>query len=76
MRVFEPLLPGHGWSTERLEAFHRALAWCYEGHWADALAIFSDLADDPVAGVYAGRCRELLEESKAGWDGVWNLTQK
>lgn len=76
VRVFEPLLPGHGWSAERLEAFHQALAWCYEGHWADALAIFSDLADDPVAGVYAGRCRELLEESKADWDGVWNLTQK
>jgi len=76
VRVFEPLLPGHSWSTERLEAFHRALAWCYEGHWADALAIFSDLADDPVAGVYAERCRELLEDSKAGWDGVWNLTQK
>lgn len=76
VRVFEPLLPDAPWSAERLEAFHQALIRCYEQRWEEALAIFSTLDDDPVAEIYARRCRELLAEPHADWDGVWNLTQK
>ena len=76
VRVFEPLLPDNPWTAAQREAFHRALAWCYEGRWAEALEIFLTLDNDPVAQVYATRCRELLGEPNAGWDGVWNLTQK
>jgi hypothetical protein len=61
---------------DQLEAFHRALACCYENRWAEALEIFSALDDDPVAEVYAKRCRKLMEDPTSVWDGVWNLTQK
>jgi adenylate cyclase len=76
VRVFEPLphdgrLPG-----DRLHRFQTGLACCYEKRWADALEVFSALDDDPVAAVYAGHCRQLLEDPASTWDGVWNLTRK
>ena len=76
VRVFEPLLPNDPLQGPQLEAFKKALAWCYEGRWVEALEAFSALDNDPVAEVYAGRCRELLTEPGTPWDGVWNLTQK
>ena len=44
----------------RLRLFTEALARCHERRWAEALEIFATLDNDPVAEVYAGRCRELL----------------
>jgi adenylate cyclase len=76
VRVFEPLLPDHPLQSDELLAFQRGLAYCYEHRWAEALVVFSSLDKDPVAEVYAKRCRELLEDPTAPWDGVWNLTQK
>ncbi len=76
VRVFEPLLPDCSFQGAQLEAFQRGLACCYECRWAEALKVFSTLDTDPIAAVYSRRCRELLEDPAATWDGVWNLTQK
>ena len=78
VRVFEPLaldVP-MDMDTDQVQAFQRGLACCNENRWAEALQIFLGLDNDPVAGVYAKRCRELLEDPTASWDGVWNLTHK
>jgi adenylate cyclase len=76
VRVFEPLLSDDALPGDQWPLFHRGLAFCYEYRWAEALEIFSMLENDPVAKVYAGRCRELLEDPATAWDAVWNLTQK
>ncbi len=76
VRVFETLTADSPVKNAHLQKFQRGLITCSQGDWAEALQIFSALDNDPVAGVYAKRCRELLEDPSACWDGVWNLTQK
>ncbi len=76
VRVFEPRHPDDPFPDDQLQAFHQGLACCSENRWAEALGVFSAWADDPVAEVYAKRCRELLDDPASTWDGVWNLTQK
>jgi adenylate cyclase len=76
VRVFEPLPPGCPMSTEQLQSFQQGLNDCREGRWAAALEAFSTLNRDPVAKMYAERCRTLLADPVASWDGIWNLTQK
>ncbi len=47
------------------------------GDFAGAIEAFGGAPDDPVAGAYAGRCRELLDSPPPGvWDGVWEMKQK
>ena len=73
VRVYEPLalrredLPA--WLPD-YEAGLRAVA---EKRWADALALFDKLPDDPPARAYAAKLRAL---NGADWDGVWSLTEK
>lgn len=73
VRVFEPMalrredLPA--WLPD-YEAGLRAVA---EKRWADALALFEKLPDDPPSRAYAGKLRAL---NGADWDGVWSLTEK
>jgi adenylate cyclase len=76
VRVFE--LAQHHGPTDGLpaELFHQGIARCYAGQWAEALQIFERFADDSVAEVYAERCRILLRDPSASWDGIWNLTEK
>lgn len=76
VRVFQPLLPDGPLQAGPMEAFRQGLVGCHEGRWAEALEIFATLDKDPVAEVYARRCRELLDDPTTDWDGVWNLTQK
>ncbi len=76
VRVYEPLGSGHQEAHVATERFHRALACCYRREWREALAIFESLPDDPVARVYADRCKALLSDPAGSWDGVWNLTEK
>ena len=47
-----------------------------EGKWQEAIEILQTFAEDPVAGTYLERCRELIAADNADWDGVWNLTSK
>ena len=73
VRVYEPLalrredLPA--WLPD-YEAGLRAVA---EKRWADALALFGKLPDDPPAQAYVRKLRAL---DGADWDGVWSLTEK
>jgi adenylate cyclase len=77
VRVFEILGLADEADCPLPDAFHQGLALCYCGRYAEALAIFEDCADDPVAKVYKDRCRTLLQSPEAAeWDGVWNLTEK
>jgi adenylate cyclase len=77
VRVHEVLDSAHpAHAPEHGEAFRRGLKMCYGGDWAGALESFETLQEDPVARKYAERCRELLGNRQAVWDGVWNLSRK
>ena len=38
--------------------------------------VFTALADDPPAQVFAKRCRYLLDNPPENWDGCWTFTEK
>jgi adenylate cyclase len=76
IRVYEPLGFENEVNTAAMESFHQGLACCCRKQWLEALAIFESLSDDPVATVYAHRCKALSCDSSSSWDGVWNLTEK
>ena len=65
----EPVPPHHA-------PFAEALACFYEGRFAEALAGFGRLPEDPASKTYVARCRELLQQPPEAWDGVLNLTEK
>ena len=59
VRVYEPLGFEGEANPAAVESFHRGLACCYRKQWLEALSIFESLPDDPVARVYAQRCKDL-----------------
>jgi adenylate cyclase len=69
-------------AAERVARFERALEAYRARRWAEALSQFEALAvapesADPVAAVYAARCREFAASPPpAGWDGVFEITRK
>lgn len=76
VRVFELAgLPGDP-RPAHFAPFEAALALFYEGRFAEALAGFEQLTEDPASKAYAAQCRELLERPPAEWDGVLSLTEK
>jgi adenylate cyclase len=75
VQVFEPTALQAG-DNERYERFHRALACCLEKKWREALDLFESTPDDPVARLYADRCRSIVENPCIDWDGIWNLDSK
>jgi adenylate cyclase len=68
-------LPGDERPTH-FAAFEQALTLFYAGKFAEALAAFEKLPDDPAAKTYAAQCRALLAHPPAEWDGVLSLTEK
>jgi len=79
--VYEPLTPTAPDTAESrrrlLAAFAEALQLYYDGAFERALAAFEAIAaHDPPAGRYAARCRELIAEPPADWNGVWVMTSK
>lgn len=76
LRVFEPLALAGEALPDWVAGYEAGLAACREKHWAAALALFEAIKDDPVARVYATRCRALVDGTLADWDGIWNLTEK
>ena len=74
--VYQPLHPALDAALiARLDDYERALAAFEAGRWAEALPLFSALADeDAVAAAYARRLKE--EESAGAQDPVWSLTAK
>jgi len=62
---------------ERVGRFRAALEAYRAGQWARAQGSFEALADDPVAEVYAGRCRAFAASPPPGdWDGVFVMKEK
>jgi adenylate cyclase len=62
---------------ERIGRFRAALEAYRAGQWARAQGSFEALAGDPVAEVYAGRCRSFLSSPPpADWDGVYEMKEK
>lgn len=68
-------LPGDERPTH-FAAFEQALALFYPGKFAEALAAFEKLPDDPASKTYAAQCRAQLAHPPAEWDGVLSLTEK
>ena len=58
------------------QKFDQAIACCLAKKWREALDFFESRPGDPVAGLYAERCRKLIENPGSDWDGVWNLDRK
>ncbi len=48
----------------------------YKGEFTKAGEIFIQLADDPAAGSYVGKCKEMETAAPKTWDGVWIMTSK
>jgi len=80
VKVFELIGEAGQVSPEQLSLlrdFGAALDSYRRREWQKALKGFLALKDDPVAAVYAGRCRELLISPPPGdWDGVFELKSK
>jgi len=74
VRVYEPTdlpMPPAFWAD-----FAAGRAHFEAGRFADALARFDALPEDPAARAYATRCRRLTATPPESWDGVWELTEK
>ncbi len=78
VRVFEPLPREEFAAREKeFEVFARGLAAYYSGRFAEAVRCFESSRDrDPPAAAYARKCRALLAQPPAAWDGVWVMTEK
>ena len=78
MGVFEPMLPQeYAARREILDCFATALKAYYDGRFQEALDGFTKIADqDAPARSYVPRCRDLVKNPPAQWDGVWELTEK
>jgi adenylate cyclase len=76
--VFEPMRQDDfSARSEIYIAFADGLALFYEGRFEQAHEIFSRQADrDPPASAYAAKCRALIQNPPAQWEGVWRMTQK
>lgn len=76
VRVFELAgLPGEE-RPAHFAAFDQALALFYAGKFAEALAAFEQLPEDPAAKAYTAQCHGLLQNPPTEWDGVLSLTEK
>lgn len=78
LRVYEPLWPeDHAAKASILNIFAAALQKYYDGVFTEALELFENIqAEDPPAQAYADKCRWLINNPPAQWDGVWALTEK
>ena len=80
VRVFEPVGEKEAVGAEAAEktaGFSRALDAYRTRRWAEALALFEGIKDDPVAAIYAGRSRSFLSAPPPpDWDGVFEFKEK
>jgi adenylate cyclase len=77
LEIFEPVAEGVAVLPDRFLVFEQALAHYYQGDFAEALDIFTPLAqEDAPANRYVARCRTLLANPPLAWHGVWEMTRK
>jgi adenylate cyclase len=62
--------------AERLADFEKGLQLYLSGDFAAAKMNFAALKDDPPAQEFTERCRWLLDNPPANWDGCWTFTEK
>lgn len=76
--VYEPMTrEDFGERRAILEAFTTGREAFYRGSFAEAVAVFEEIAHkDPPAAKYAAKCRPLVQAPPVDWDGVWNMTEK
>lgn len=74
--VFQPLALAGETAPAWLPDYEAALHLVRESKWAEAATRFAAISGDTVSGMYARRCRALADGVEAGWDGIWNLTEK
>ncbi len=76
--VFEPMLPeAYEMKAPLLSTFQKGLNHFYEGRFAEAADIFSQIsAEDPPAAKYLIKCRELIAAPPKEWEGVWVMSSK
>lgn len=78
VRVFEPILPEEYESRKQtLAVFNLGLTAYYDGHFGAAVELFEKIADqDATARIYLERCRSLVTQPPATWNGVWEMKEK
>ena len=78
VRIYEPLFPEeYALREKELALFAEGLAAFCQGQFTAAHMIFTGIKDrDPVAAVYAGKCRHLVDHPPEDWSGVWVATSK
>ncbi|MGV8079736.1 MAG: CHASE2 domain-containing protein [Syntrophales bacterium] len=77
--VYEPYLPESLDEQKQaiLTRFSDGVALFYRGEFARAEAVFSALAEeDAPSRFYVAKCRELIQNPPADWQGVWVITSK
>jgi len=60
----------------QLRRFEQGLQLYFAGDFPAALEVFTILDDDLPSQVFAKRCRYLIENPPASWDGSWTFTEK
>jgi len=76
--VYEPMDgPTYRSRQAMLDVFASALALFYQGHIAEAAAVFGTIAaDDPPAAAYLARCQALGDRVAPDWQGIWVADSK
>jgi adenylate cyclase len=77
--VYEPYLPESVDEQKQaiLTHFSDGVALFYRGEFTRAEAVFSALAEeDAPSRFYVAKCRELIQNPPADWQGVWVITSK
>jgi adenylate cyclase len=63
--------------ARKVEIFTEARALYLQRRWEEARQVFESLAEDPLAEVYAERCRLMkVNPPPEDWDGVFTLKEK
>lgn len=82
-RIYELITHGKYGKNDRyqwIEKYHEALDAYRQGNWEKAASLFEVLAEgkhsDPASIVMAERCRYLIENPPAHWDGILKLEVK
>jgi adenylate cyclase len=82
VRVFQPAglageAPVFPWWKHEGDPFVEGLEAYYRGDLALAARRFADAPEDPVAGAYLERCRDLEKQAlPETWEGVWEMQSK
>jgi adenylate cyclase len=61
---------------QKVRQFEEALELYFKGSFQDALSLFESINNDGPSDVFANRCKRLLENPPADWDGIISYKEK